>query len=406
MKNGLRKLLRIIDQLRDPPSLNSLTLDKDDVRIARRMKRDSTDDDFVREYEREFSRWNGSESSFAFMSGREALTACIEAIGLEAGDKVIIPGYTCVVVPNAFEYRDITIEYADIELDTFGISAESLEQTISDQTDAVLLQHLYGLVSRDYEEIIKLAEEHGATVIEDCAHSTGAEYRGTKVGNRGDVAFYSSEKSKIFTTIQGGMATTNRADIAENLDAYYRDSPRPDTDLIRAQLDNIPLKYYRHKSPYRRILGIAAMIHYRGRGITSTTQQEMNGEKPENYGRKMPGSIAAIGTNQLQKIDHYNQQRQKNADRWESWATKKGYDTPTVLNNSTPVFLRYPLLVPPEKKSDLTWAKKELGFKPGVWFTGKHHPIDINLPDCPNANRAVAQCINLPCLFPHDRHND
>lgn len=406
MDNWLGKLRGLASHLRDPLSLDSLTLDKDDVRIARKMKRDSTGDELVREYEREFSRWNGSESSFAFMSGREALSACIEAIGLEAGDEVILPGYTCIVVPNAFNYRDISIEYVDIELDTFGINVESLEQTISDQTDAVLLQHLYGLVSRDYEAVIELAEEHGAAVIEDCAHSTGAEYRGTKVGNRGDVAFYSTEKSKIFTTIQGGMATTNRADIAENLNAYYRNAPRPDTDLIQAQLDNIPLKYYRHKSPYRRILGIAATVQYRGRGITSTTQQEMNGNKPENYGRKMPGSIAAIGTNQLQKVDYYNQQRQKHADRWKSWATENEYDIPTVLKNSTPVFLRYPILVPPEQKSDLSWAKSEWGFKPGVWFTGKHHPIDISIPDCPNADRAVAQCVNFPCLFPDDRYDD
>lgn len=69
-----------------------------------------------------------------------------------------------------------------------------------------MLHHLYGLVCRDYELILQIAKEYDLWVIEDCAHATGAEYKGRKVGNYGHVAFYSSEQSKVFTTIQGGMA--------------------------------------------------------------------------------------------------------------------------------------------------------------------------------------------------------
>lgn len=391
-----------------PLSFHSMTIDRDDIEIAEKYLDNTVprSSGTVSEYEQRFNRWNGSEASFAFMSGRESLSACIHAAGLEDGSEAIIPGYTCVVVPNAFEYAGVNIKHADIELETFGIDADSLREKISDDTDAVLLQHLFGLVCRDYEEILETAAKHDAVVIEDCAHSTGATYKNKRVGTRGDLAFYSSEKSKVFSTIQGGMASTNRDDFRRRLAQYYRNSPQPDQDLIRKQLFNVILNYNRFKSPFRRITGPVVDLRHRSKDITSTTQAEMDGTKPDNYGQRMPDSVAALGINQLEKIDYYNDKRRKNADRWESWASDEGYTIPTVIDDSEPIFLRYPVLVDPSRKQDTSWVERQLGFRPGDWFAGKYHPVDVSLPDCPNADEAVRRCINLPCLFPDDRYDD
>ena len=77
-----------------------------------------------------FAKWNGSKYAFAFMGGRVALSSCIYALDLQPGDEVILPGYTCVVVPNAFQFADIKTKFCDIELDTYGLDASLIEEKI------------------------------------------------------------------------------------------------------------------------------------------------------------------------------------------------------------------------------------------------------------------------------------
>ena len=116
------------------PSLGSVTLDKDDVDIAREWISKSKhwyEPGLVDQYENEFARWNGSKYVFAFMGGRVALSACIYALDLKPGDEAILPGYTCVVVPNAFNYSGIKIIYSDIELETYGLDASLIEEKIT-----------------------------------------------------------------------------------------------------------------------------------------------------------------------------------------------------------------------------------------------------------------------------------
>jgi dTDP-4-amino-4,6-dideoxygalactose transaminase len=145
------------------PSLGSVTLDHDDLLIAKSQLRNREgwfNPDIVKEYEDAFAIWNGSKHAFAFMGGRVALSACIYALNLKPGDEVILPGYTCVVVPNAFHFAGIKTVYSDIELDTYGLDASLIEEKITSKTKVILLHHLYGIVCRDYEQIIKIAKRH------------------------------------------------------------------------------------------------------------------------------------------------------------------------------------------------------------------------------------------------------
>ncbi|MHB8173387.1 MAG: DegT/DnrJ/EryC1/StrS family aminotransferase [Nitrospirota bacterium] len=382
-------------------SLGSMTLDRDDVEIAKEWLRNRAhwgNTELVAQYESEFARWNGSKYAFAFMGGRVALSACIYALGLQPGDEVILPGYTCVVVPNAFHYAGVKTVYCDIELDTYGLDVEQVKKRITQKTRAVLLHHLYGLVCRDYDAIIALAKEHGLNVIEDCAHATGAVYKDIKVGNKGAVAFYSSEQSKIFNTIQGGMAITNDEGLAKRLKEYYDKAPFPDDKQIEEQLCNVLLNYFQFKHPQRWILKDWAELRYGAKRLISTVKGEEMSIMPEHYGRKMPPPIAAIGINQLKKIDMYNSRRRDTAKIWDGWCDENGYKKPLVIDGSIPVFLRYPVLMEPCKKENVSWASKELNVVLGVWFSGKLHPVDKKIDNCPNADKAVLSCINFPGL--------
>jgi dTDP-4-amino-4,6-dideoxygalactose transaminase len=133
--------------------------------------------------------------------------------------------------------------------------------------------------------------------------------------------------------------------------------------------------------------------------IITTTSEEVESKKPNCYGRKMPGVLAVLGVNQLKKIDNFNQIRFRNAKYWDNWCEKNNYKKPLVLNDSIPVFLRYPILVEPEKKSDLSWALKEMRVKPGIWYVSNIHPSKQKVENCPNADLAVKQCVNMPTLL-------
>lgn len=381
------------------PPLGSATIDRDDVEIARYLLRHRDiwhEQQIVRDYQDAFSAWNGSRYAFAFMGGRVALSVAISALGLKPGDRVIIPGYTCIVVPNAFRFGGINIDYSDIELDTYGLDASKLEEKITPATKAILLHHLYGLVCRDYEAIIEIARKHGLYVIEDCAQSTGAVYKGKKVGYLGDVAFYSSEQSKIFTTVQGGMLCTNNDDIAEKIVDIVGVTSIPSVERTEKLLWNIIINYYSFKEPGRWWKGDIVKLALGSKILISTTDEEIRGEKPKDYACKMPPAIAAIGLNQLKKIDNYNERRRSKAKEWDVWCDENGYRKPFVTPCSTPVYLRYPVLVEPERKADTSWALKGLKIELGKWFLGNLHPIKAQIPNCPNADKAVLCCVNFP----------
>ncbi len=383
-------------------SLGSTMLDKDDVRIARRWlysKKNWNNTKIVTKYEKEFTDWNGSKYAFAFMGGRVALSACIYALNMQHGDEVILPGYTCVVVPNAFHFAGVKTVYSDIELDTYGLDASFIEDKITSKTKAIMLHHLYGLVCRDYEKIIKIAKFHNLKVIEDCTQSTGAEYNGRKIGNLGDVSFYSNEQSKVFTTIQGGLAVTNNDLLAVRLREYYDQASYPDAELVDKQLHSVIINYYSCKDSQRWWKGDLIRLLYRDKIIISTTKEEEAGIEPIYYGRKMSAPIAAIGLNQLKKIDIYNQKRRETAKKWDKWCNDYGYKKPVIVPNSIPVYLRYPVMVEPKKKRDTFWAKKELGINLGVWFVSNIHPTSWQIDGCPNANSAVKQCVNFPTIL-------
>ncbi|MCC7044024.1 MAG: aminotransferase class I/II-fold pyridoxal phosphate-dependent enzyme [Acidobacteria bacterium] len=380
----------------------SMTLDIDDVRLARSWLRRRTDwrgDDLVRTYERDFASWNDSAFAFAFMGGRRALSACIEALGLGRGDEVIVPGFTCVVVPNAFRFAGVEVKYCDIELETFGPDVASVEARIGSRTRAIVVHHLFGLVCRDYEAIVQLARNRNIRVIEDCAHATGARFRGRRVGNLGDIAFYSSERSKVFNTIVGGMAVTNDPELARGLERAASQWALPDDNAVERQLHNVILDYYCRRHPMSPVLCPIAEARHGWARCDSTTEEELAGRCPPGYFTRMPNPVAALGLHQLGKIDRMNALRRATAQRWDAWCSQNGYRSATVVADSEPVYLRYPVLVPPQMKRDPSWASRDLGIVLGLWFVTNLHPALEPVAGCPNADIAVESCVNLPTIL-------
>ncbi len=379
-----------------------MTLEADDLACvdhALSHPEEWTDTEVEHAYQREFAAWNASGYAFAFAQGRVALSAAIHALGLQPGDEVVVPGYTCIAVPNAFRYAGIVIRYCDIELDTFGPDIGSVMSVATSRTKALLVHHLYGMVCRDFDRLLEFARQRGIPVIEDCAHATGAFHRGRRVGNFGDVAFYSSEQSKVFCTFNGGMAVTNDAAIGARLGEFQRSLPCPDAATTRRLLRNVQISYELNRHPRRRLVEDWLRYRYRNESIVSTTTEELSGIRPARYLQRLAPPLAALGRNQLRKVDRFNARRRATAARWRGLCAAKGYPVPLEVQGSDPVYLRYPVLVPRGKKFDASWAVREFGAEPGHWFVGEHHPLAAPLRECPNARYAVEHCVNLPTLL-------
>ena len=348
----------------------------------------------------EFAAWNGSLVARGFASGREALSACLAALDLRPGDEAILPGYSCVVVPNAFAFAGLDVRYVDIELDTYGMDADALEAAISPRTRVVLVHHLFGYVCRDYERILQLARRVGARVIEDCAHATGASFRGVRVGNRGDFGFYSFEQSKVLNTTQGGVAVSTSPELARRLVEVHAASPPPTHEHIRRLLRTELLHYFTMSHRAREVLARWAYAEFGADVLVSTPPEEVAGSRPDAYGRRMAGATASLARLQLHRAEELAARRRAGARRWDGWSRARGLRGPHVLPGSLPVPLRYPVLVDAHVKANPSSLQAELGVEVGRWFMGSHHPVHRPDPACPRADEAVRRSINLPCLLP------
>jgi len=384
----------------------AMTLDEDDLALAAALladRREWTATAPVDAFERQFAAWNGSRAAFAFASGRIALRAAVDALGLQPGDEVVLPGYTCVVVPNALGAAGVRQVYADIELDTYGLDKDALRRALTPRTKAVLVHHLYGYVSRDLDAVLEIAKARGLRVIEDCAQAAGAIYQGRHVGNFGDVAIFSGDPSKPFDCVQGGLATANDDELIARLTAVRRVAPMQDEATIANRLANVSLNYALSKDPRRWWNGELVWLRRGDEYFVGIPDAETAGAPPRDAGCRMSAPLARLASNQLGKLDYYNGRRRANASRWDAWCDANRFARPLVLSESTPMCLRYPVLVTPEMKRDIRWAYRSLGVIPGTWFVTHRHPAPGVLPDVPNATRAVERCINFPTLYFEDR---
>jgi len=382
--------------------LTSMTVDRDDVAIIERYLRQPQnwgDESPIVAFESAFANRQEVDFAYSFMGGRVALSAIISALELKEGDEVLVPAYTCIVVPNAFWYRNIRVHFYDIETTSYGPCGNSLEHKLKKHPNvkAVVIHHLFGLMAKDYEKLVGLCRARNIFVIEDCAHSVGLKFKGRAVGNLGDAAFFSFEHSKIISTFNGGMAVTNDEVIGAKLLAFQQAAEFPSFERGRSLLYSFLYDYYTTKAPFSWLTQGVIAKKYRQWLLSSTTQEEMDRQRPSYYGQRMIAPLAEVGLNQLNKLEHYKNMRLKRASVWDDWCTKTGFEPPYIVPGSEPVYLRYPVMVSTDMKKNRAWAKS-LNVEIGLWFVSYIHPVSFELDDCPNALEAVTRCINFPTL--------
>ncbi len=162
---------------------------------------------FVKEFEGKFSSFTGAGNSIATSSGTSALQIAVSALGLGPGDEVIVPAFTWVATANVVEQLGAKAVFCDVEIGTFNINPEAIEEKITAKTVGIIPVHLFGL-SASMDAIIEIAQKHGLWVIEDAACGLGSFYRDQHCGTFGDIGCFSFHPRKSITTGEGGMITT------------------------------------------------------------------------------------------------------------------------------------------------------------------------------------------------------
>ncbi len=171
---------------------------------------------YLAQWEEEFSAYVGTRYGIMVSSGRCGLELILKSLDIHKGDEVIIPAYTLKDLVYIIQSLGLKVVLADINKDTFNIDPQAVADRITEKTKVILATHLFGSPCQ-IDRILEIAKNKSIFVIEDCAHSTGAEFKGRKTGSFGHAAFFSFETIKLINTYGAEMVLTNDEKLAHTI---------------------------------------------------------------------------------------------------------------------------------------------------------------------------------------------
>lgn len=170
-------------------------------------------------FEQAFAKYCGTDYCVGCGNGLDALMLALKALGIGAGDEVIVPSNTYIATALAVTYVGATPVFVEPDINTFLIDPSLIEVAITNKTKAIMPVHLYGQAC-DMDAIMSIAKTHKLFVVEDCAQAHGATYKGKRVGSFGDAAGFSFYPGKNLGALgDGGAAVTNSKEIADKIRA-------------------------------------------------------------------------------------------------------------------------------------------------------------------------------------------
>ncbi|MGC9469393.1 MAG: DegT/DnrJ/EryC1/StrS family aminotransferase [Anaerolineae bacterium] len=305
----------------------------------------------VQAFEEAFAEMCGVAHAVATSSGTTALHVALLAHGIGQGDEVITTPFTFIATANSILFTGARPVFVDIDPVTFNLNPDELETAITEKTKAILPVHLFGLVA-DMDSIMAVADAHDLTIIEDACQAHGAECQGQRAGAFGTGTF-SLYPTKNITSAEGGMITTNDAEVA------------------------------------------AACRTIRQHGMRRRYYHDELG-----YNFRMTDVHAAIGLAQLRKLETYNEARISNARYLTEYL--EGVVTPTVPDTHRHVFHQYTVRVPGGRRDALADYLKAEGIGFGIYYPVPIHQQTYYTQELgyaqslPEAERASAEVLSLP----------
>lgn len=289
---------------------------------------------YVKEFERLFSEFCGTSFSQATSNCTTALHLGLLAMGIGVGDKVIVPAFTYVASANAVEYTGASVVFCDIDLSTFNINVNHLEQLLKADKNikAIMPVHLFGLCA-DMPAIMNLAKQYNVKVIEDAACGFDAWIGNKHAGTFGDCGCFSFHPRKSITTGEGGMLITQNAEFSGRV-SQLKDHGASKSDLQRHKekggslLPDFNMRGYNYRmTDFQGALGVSQMhksarIMQGRRAVAAQYDQALKSVTqlltpytPDNYRHGYQSYVCLFVGNEdvrhltIEKIDRINRQR-------------------------------------------------------------------------------------------------
>jgi len=327
----------------------------------------------VARFEKEFAEYSNVKHAISVNSCTAGLHLSHIAAGLKPGDEVITTPITFAATINTIIHVGAKPVLVDVEEDYQCMDVEKIKEAITKKTKAIVPVHFAGNPC-DMKAIMEIAEDHKLKVIEDAAHSVGGSYDGKKMmGSLGNLTSFSFYATKNMTTGEGGMITTNDDKLAEHL----------------------------------KILRLHGMNRDAWKRYTSAGSWYYEIVEP-GWKDNMTDVDAAIGIEQLKKLDKFCKQRQKVADTY----TELLSDLPLILpkNKAGKVWHIYPIQVLKANRAKVIEQLKEYNVGTSVFFIPIHyHPaykmLGYKKGDFPVAEAFYEKTLVLP-LYPHLKKED
>jgi len=312
----------------------------------------------IQEFEAAFARRHGLDPAAAITAayGRMAFYYILKALDLPPGSEIIFPSLTFWVVPELARVAGLSVVFADADPATFNMDPDSVERLITDKTRAIVPTHLYGLPC-DMDRILAIAGRHNLIVLEDCAHSLGARYKGKPVGTFGTAALFSFQTLKPLNCYGGGLALVTDAAVAAKVRTIVDALPWPSEKRVRdrllmGRLQRIFIKPWVFSISLFPVLWISALIDANPDVFLWEKIRSLH-PLPEQYAERFPNAQAVIGLEALKHLDDWTTQAQANAQHvTRVLSGVPGIQPPQIPPDRTHVFYQYCVYGPQGPKRD------------------------------------------------------
>jgi perosamine synthetase len=306
----------------------------------------------VEEFEQEFARVLGSGHVRACSTeyGRVALYFILKAMDFPPGSEIIVPALTFWVVPEIARVAGLRPVFADVDPATFTLCPKAVERAITPNTRAILPTHLYGL-SCDMDPILELARRSNLKVIEDCAHSLGARYKGRTVGTSGDASFFSFQAFKPLNTYGGGLAWMRDADLARRVGELADAEQWPSEKRIEGILKS---GRWQHTFIRPKVFTFSLFpVLYAASWMNAKPEQRLwepvrsLAPLPEHYRGRFSNVQAAIGLAGLRRLPEFIERTRRHARILDDLlGDVPGVTIPQIPPDRTHVYYQYCVYVP------------------------------------------------------------
>jgi dTDP-4-amino-4,6-dideoxygalactose transaminase len=345
----------------------------------------------------------GQGAVFSTGSARSALSSCLQAAGIGAGDEVLLSAYTCLAVPTAVIAAGATPVYADINAATLNVDADTWIAALSPRVRAVVVQHTLGKPA-SIEVVAAAARARGILVIEDCALSIGSSIDGRAVGTFGDAAIFSMELSKTLSCGWGGVLVVHQPELAGAMRERYAGLEEPGWLSTTRDVWQTAISAWCFQPRLFNAIGkyvLAAGFKSRLFRV-STPPGEFEGRTVAGFAAKMSGAVAALAAHQWNDLRRVAVTCEANARRLRQVFHELGIETPGEPDiGEVSVAPRVSFLVRDRAKAVVYFSDR--GIELGQWFDGPLSPVPSSplfnyQPGRYRTSEKIANAVvNLPC---------